>query len=49
MDNRDIGDAAKLRDIPAVDIAELRYLPSNAAIARFGTGVEGSVIVVTRS
>ncbi|HEU6449810.1 MAG TPA: hypothetical protein VFT57_00220 [Gemmatimonadaceae bacterium] len=48
MDQQNIGGAAKLRDIPSVDVAELEYLPYDQAVQRWGSQVEGSVIVVTR-
>lgn len=48
MDQQNIGGAAKLRDIPSVDVAELEYLPYEDAVRRWGSQVEGSVIVVTR-
>jgi hypothetical protein len=47
MDEQNIGGAEKLRDIPSVDVAELRYLPNEAAIKRWGSEIKGSVIVVT--
>jgi hypothetical protein len=48
MDQQNIGGAAKLRDIPSVDVAQLEYLPYDEAVRRWGSQVEGSVIVVTR-
>lgn len=48
MDNRKIGGASALRDIPAVDVGSLEYLPNDEAIRRWGSQVTGSVIVVTR-
>lgn len=48
MDQQNIGGAAKLRDIPSVDVAGLEYLPYDEAVRRWGSQVEGSVIVVTR-
>lgn len=48
MDQQNIGGATKLRDIPSVDVAELRYLPHDEAVRRWGSQVDGSVIVVTR-
>lgn len=48
MDQQNIGGAAKLRDIPSVDVAQLEYLPYDQAVQRWGSQVEGSVIVVTR-
>ncbi|HEX7120599.1 MAG TPA: hypothetical protein VF212_17535 [Longimicrobiales bacterium] len=46
QDGRGIGGAEKLRDIPAVDIAELVFLPHEAAVRQWGAAVEGSAIVV---
>lgn len=48
MDDQRIGAASKLREIPAVDVAELHFLPYDDAVRRWGTAVEGSVIVVVR-
>jgi hypothetical protein len=49
MDDQQIGGAEKLRDIPAVNIAELQYLPNEQAVRRWGaSAVAGSVIVVIR-
>lgn len=48
MDEQNVGDASKLRDIPAVEVAELRYLKNEDAIRRWGSQVTGSVIVVVR-
>lgn len=49
LNDREIGGAAALRDIPAVDVAELRYFDGEAAVARWGQAVEASVIEVIRS
>lgn len=48
MDNRKVGGASALRDIPSVDVAELQYMPHDDAVRRWGSQVTGSVIVVTR-
>lgn len=48
MENRKIGGATALRDIPSVDVGALEYLPNDEAIRRWGSQVSGSVIVVTR-
>jgi hypothetical protein len=48
MDEQNLGGPEKLRDIPTVDVAELQYLPNDAAVRRWGAGVQGSVIVVQR-
>jgi hypothetical protein len=48
MDEQNVGGAGKLRDIPSVDVAELQYMPNDAAVQRWGSDIKGSVIVVTR-
>lgn len=49
MDERNVGGAESLRDIPSVDVAELQYVPNADAVKRWGGGdVKGSVIVVSR-
>lgn len=48
MDEQNIGDAQKLRDIPTSEVAELRYLKNEDAIRRWGSSVTGSVILVVR-
>ena len=48
MDNQKVGGAEKLREIPAVDVAEMVYMPNDQAIQRWGSDIKGSVIVVTR-
>lgn len=48
MDEQNIGDASKLRDIPSVDVAEMQYLPNDEAIRRWGSDIKGSVILITR-
>ena len=48
MDNRKIGGAAALRDIPSVDVAELQYMSHDDAVRRWGSQVTASVILVTR-
>ncbi|HEU4588180.1 MAG TPA: hypothetical protein VFS11_06015 [Gemmatimonadales bacterium] len=48
MDEQNIGGPEKLRDIPAVDVAELQYLPNDQAVRRWGSAIQGSVIVVVR-
>jgi hypothetical protein len=48
MDNQLLGGAAKLREIPAVDVAEMQYLPNDQATQRWGSDIKGSVIVITR-
>lgn len=49
LEQRDIGGAEVLRNIPTADVAELRYFDSDAAIKRWGQSVESSVIEVVRS
>jgi hypothetical protein len=48
MDEQNIGGPEKLRDVPAVDVAELQYLPNDQAVRRWGAAIRGSVIVVLR-
>jgi hypothetical protein len=48
MDEQKQGGSEKLRDIPAVDVAELLYLPNDQAVRRWGADIKGSVIVVVR-
>lgn len=46
MDERPLGDASKLRDIPATTVAELQYVDNADAVRRWGGGITGAVIVV---
>jgi|GEM_PF-398237 len=48
MDGQNIGTAAKLREIPAVEVAELQYMSYDDAVKRWGSTVNSSVIVVIR-
>jgi hypothetical protein len=48
MEERNIGGATALRDIPSVDVAELDYLPNADAVKRWGADIKGSVILVVR-
>lgn len=48
MDERKIGGVEKLRDIPAVQVAELQYVANADAIRRWGSSITGAVIVVVR-
>ena len=48
MDQQDIGGAEKLRDISSTEVASLQYFPNDKAIQRWGSGIQGSVIEVTR-
>lgn len=46
QDNQNIGGAEKLRDIPAVNVSAMQFLPNADAVRRYGNDVKGSVIVV---
>ena len=46
QDERPLGDASKLRDIPATTVAELQYVDNVDAVRRWGGGITGAVIVV---
>lgn len=46
MDDREVGGAEKLREIPAVTVAELRLVRNEDAIMRWNPDIKGSVIVV---
>lgn len=46
--NQRLGGKEALRDIPARDVALLRYLKSADAISRFGQEPTGGAIIVTR-
>lgn len=46
MDDQEIGGAEKLRDIPAVTIAELRLVSNEEALLRWSNDIPGRVIVV---
>ncbi|HET7551326.1 MAG TPA: hypothetical protein VFK04_08545 [Gemmatimonadaceae bacterium] len=48
MDQQKLGGTSALRDIPTVQIAELRFLPSADAIQQFGPDAKGGAIVVVR-
>jgi len=48
VDNQKVGGAEKLREIPAVEVAEMVYMPNDQATQRWGSDIKGSVIVVTR-
>ena len=48
MDERNLGGAERLRDIPSVDVAELHYLPNADAVKHWGADIKGSVILVSR-
>lgn len=46
--NERLGGASALRDIPARNVALLRYFRSGDAVARFGAEASGGAIIVTR-
>jgi hypothetical protein len=46
QDNQNIGDAGKLRDIPATTVRAMQWLSNTDAVRRYGNDVKGSVIVV---
>ena len=48
VDNQKLGGKEKLRDIPAVDVAEMHFLPSADAVMHFGQDATGGAIVVIR-
>ncbi len=48
VDQQPYGAVEKLRDIPAVEIAEMRYYGHVDAMRRWGGDVPGGVILVTR-
>lgn len=48
MDQQKLGGTSVLRDIPSVQVAELRFLPSADAIQHFGQDAKGGAIVVVR-
>jgi hypothetical protein len=46
LDNTKYGEVESLRNIPAANIAEIRYLSANEATTLYGTGHIGGAIVV---
>lgn len=48
-ENASVGGADKLRDFPAREVAEVQYFDGQAAVRRWGPGLEGGVIVVVRN
>jgi hypothetical protein len=48
VDNARAGGAETLRDIPAVDIGELQFIPSDEATRRWPSQVIGTAILVIR-
>ena len=49
IEEREVGGASVFRDIPAVEVRELRYFDGDAAAARWGQQAASSVIEVIRS
>jgi hypothetical protein len=43
-----LGKAEALRDVPVIDVAEVRYWDAGQAAARFGMGHPRGVIEITR-
>jgi hypothetical protein len=48
VDGSRLGNASTLRDVPANEVKEIRYLSSTEATQRYGTGHTSGAIVVTR-
>jgi len=48
MDNRFLGGAEKLRDIPAVEVGTMTLVRRDDAVRRWGSEVKGNVIFITR-
>jgi len=48
MDERNIGGAEALRNISSTELAGVQYLSYDKAVQRWGSGVNGGVIVLTR-
>lgn len=48
MEERSLGGAEKLREIPAVEVRTLELVPNEQATLRWGSSVKGSVILITR-
>jgi hypothetical protein len=48
MDERNIGAATALRDVPSVDVAAMDYISNADATKRWGADIKGSVILVVR-
>jgi hypothetical protein len=46
MDERKLGDASELRQLPAATVAELQYMSNADAVRRWGGGIDGAVIVI---
>jgi len=48
VDGSRLGNVSTLRDIPANEVKEIRYLSATEATQRYGTGHASGAIVVTR-
>ena len=49
VDGAPAGDIEQLRQVPAMNVREIRYLSSSDATTQFGTGYDGgAVVVITR-
>jgi hypothetical protein len=48
-DDQSVGGGDKLRSYPVRDVAALQYVDGQSAVRRWGPGVEGGVIIVTRN
>ena len=46
MDNQFFGDLTSLRNIPSINIREIRYLPANDAVTRYGMQYGNGVIEI---
>jgi hypothetical protein len=46
LDGSPIGEIDALRQIPAMNVREIRYLSSSDATTQFGTGYDGGAVVV---
>jgi hypothetical protein len=47
--DQSVGDGDKLRTYPVRDVSQLQYVDGQSAVRRWGPGLEGGVIVVTRN
>jgi hypothetical protein len=48
-DDQSVGGGDRLRNYPVRDVAQLQYVEGQSAVRRWGPGLEGGVIVVTRN
>lgn len=46
QDNQNLGNADKLRDIPAVNVSAMQFLANAEAVRRYGNDIKGGVIIV---